>query len=119
MIKREKPIIGQTLYSLNIGNSARRKKQILTKGKVVKVGRKYFSVDFGYYKPSQYYLCDWGEKTDYSPDSELYEKPQDLEDKKEEQLICKEIWSAFEYGRNRNGLSLGTLRKIRRFIIEE
>ncbi len=43
MGEMRKPTVGETLYSLNIGNATRGKVQKLTPVKVLKVGRKYFT----------------------------------------------------------------------------
>lgn len=71
---KSKPKVGQTLYSLNIGNACRNCEQKLTPVKVVKVGSKYFEcLEDGYHRPTVYHLDGW------------YEKPQDWEDKKNPQ----------------------------------
>lgn len=41
-MNREKPKVGDVLYSLSIGNASRFTEQKLTQVKVTKVGRKYF-----------------------------------------------------------------------------
>ena len=43
-VMKTKPVVGQVLYSLNVGNAARNCGQVLTPVTVVSVGRKYFKV---------------------------------------------------------------------------
>lgn len=112
------PIVGQTLYSLNVNNAARDKEQKLTPVTVTKVGRKYFAcrpID-STWRETQYSIETWREKTKYSPDSQLYVSPQELEDEKEAANISKEIQKAFEYGYNRRDVSLDALRQIKAII---
>uniref|UniRef100_A0A6M3J5B1 Uncharacterized protein n=1 Tax=viral metagenome TaxID=1070528 RepID=A0A6M3J5B1_9ZZZZ len=114
-IKHEKPEVGQILYSLNVGNAARRSEQNLTPVEVVKVGRKYFTCKpegGSRYSETQYHLDDWTEKSDYSVNSVLFTSPQEWEDEKESIQICKKIWKAFEYGKNVEKLSISDLRLI-------
>ena len=106
-----KPEVGETLYSLNVGNAARRTPQVLTPVVVTKVGRKYFTVGEGY-AARQFHISDWTEKTEYSAVVALYESEQELEDEKESARLRKELGKAFEYGQNRNELTLDTLRQM-------
>jgi hypothetical protein len=112
---KEKPKIGQILYSLNVGNSARHRTQELTEVKVVKVGRKYFTcedVNDGYFKTT-YHIENWKQKTQYTANSELYESPQEWENKKESAKLIKYIHNSFEWGvHNKRKLSLDQLRRI-------
>lgn len=119
-MEKEKPIVGQVLYSLNIGNAAGRgQEQKLTKVYVTKVGRKYFScggkAEYSDWN-QKYYISDWGEKTIYCEDSRLYETEQEYYDEKETKNICRKIRDAFEYGDNRNNIILESLREILRII---
>ena len=111
----EKPEVGQTLYSLNIGNAARNRKKELTHVVVKKVGRKYFTCGqdgWPEHCDRQYYISDWRENTNYSADSKLYKSAQDYRDEKETQEICWELYRSFEYGKNIRGIELANLRKI-------
>ena len=119
MTERKKPEVGQTLYSLNIGNAARRCEQVLTPVKVCKVGRKYFTVGEGRWREVQYYLHDWSEKTDYCANSRLYETEQEYFDEKECSKLSDYIYEHFEYRRNVKNISLESLRKIRDIIQSE
>ena len=85
-MKRRKPVVGETLYSLNVGNAAWHGiKQELTPVVVVSVGHKYFKASERRMinRPITYHLEDWVEAGDYEPDSRLYESPQAWEDEKE------------------------------------
>ena len=115
----EKPIVGQVVYSLNIGNAARHCEQKLTEMAVIKVGRKYFTcLEKG--KPEffsvQFRLDTWTEKTEYTSDHSLYRSPQEWEDEKESNLICQKLKDSFEYGHNRKGVSLKNLRLIEELL---
>ena len=101
---KRKPIIGETLFDLNVGNAARRgHAQILTPVKVKAVGLKYFTCapSEGRYQPeTTYYLKDWKEKTECCRDHELYETAQEWEDEKEAAEIREQIRKEFShYGR--------------------
>ncbi len=117
----EKPKIGQTLYSLNIGDAARRVKQALTPVRVIKLGRKYFTTivigreKYGQYE-TQYHLSDWREKTEYSAHSELYVSEKSWEDKIEMKGICERLGKLFDYGRIPNGLDLESLLKMEEIL---
>jgi len=110
-----KPIVGQIVYSLNVGNAARNCEQKLTEMTVTKVGRKYFTcLRDGWSERAaiQFHLDTWTEKTDYCSSHALYVSPQEWEDAKEATRICKKINDYFEYGRNSQGISLKNLRMI-------
>ena len=106
-----KPEVGETLFSLNIGNAARNREQVLTPVVVAKVGRKYFTVGEGF-KEAKYRLSDWRQVTDYSPDSCLYESEQEWEDETLSRVLAGAIGEAFKYGRNIRALPLESLRQI-------
>lgn len=114
-----KPKVGQTLYSLNVGNACRDKEQKLTKVIVTKVGSKYFTCkeDERYYG-IVYHIEDWTEKTEYISDSCLYVNPQEWENAKEEVAICKMIESSFKLGHNIFNISLENLKKIKDLLDE-
>jgi len=110
---RKKVTVGQKLYSLNVGNNARHREQVLTPVTVVTVGRKYFTTKLENYSFETYYrLDDWSERTEYSPNSKLYESEQEWADEKETMTLCKEISRSFEHSNNTKRLSLQTLRTI-------
>lgn len=111
---KPKVTVGMKLFSLNIGNAARHREQVLTPVVVTKVGRKYFTVknEVGYGFESTYNINDWSEKTDYTADSKLYESEQERADEKEIRSLSGKISEAFKYGNNGKNLSLETLRMI-------
>ena len=118
---KPKPKLGQILYSLNVGNATKYGDQKLTRVTVTKVGRKYFTC-----RPvdrrleTQYYLDDWKEKTDFTPDSALYINPQEWRDEKEAKRICRLIRETFRHGDSRvflGEISLNKLRVIEKIII--
>ena len=112
---KRKPILGETLYSLNVGNSARHCPQILNPVEVVKVGRKYFSTKLpGYSWVTEYHVDTWKERTNYSVNSELYESEQEWLDESEARSILKTIKAHFAYGNPKH--SLETLREVARLI---
>jgi len=116
-MKREKPKVGQTLYSLNVGNAARYTTQKLIPVKVVKVGRKYFTCKReGWNLETQYYIDGWGEKFEYSSESVLYSSPQEWEDEKEAAEIFRSLHHFFSFWFNQDNVSLETLRKIKELI---
>ena len=110
-----KPEVGETLFSLNIGNAARNREQVLTPVVVAKVGRKYFTAGEGL-NEAKYRLSDWRQVTDYSPNSFLYESEREFEDEKECSDLAGAISEAFKYGRRTQGLSLAALRKIHAIV---
>lgn len=116
---KDKPIKGQALFSLNVGNAARNREQYLTPLIVTAVGRKYFTckeprdLDKSYEKGRQYHLDSWQEKSDYCAISVLYATEQEWTDTKEIAEICKLIGDSFEYGRNKLALNLTQLRTIK------
>lgn len=117
---KDKLTIGQTIYSLNIGNAAINCEQKLTPVKVTKIGRKYFTVvkeGWEKYTSShkQYYINTWRENTIYSPNSQLYLSKQDWADDKEYKELRKNIENIFRYYTNQN-LTLNKLREIKKII---
>jgi hypothetical protein len=110
---REKPKLGQTLYSLNIGYAARNREQKLTPVVVTKVGRKYFTcTKDGSTYGTQYRLDDWGEKEEVRRHSKVYSSMKGWEDERDAGKICKKISDAFLYGGNRLKLPVDILRQI-------
>ncbi len=112
-MNKENPFVGQKLFSLNIGDNARNRPQVLTPVVVTKVGSKYFTVKHepADYWETVYHLEDWSEKTDYSQLSKLYAKEQDWLDDKEAAALRTRLREAF-VGYGRLPLSLNQLRRI-------
>jgi len=95
----DKPKVGQTLYSLNVGNAARNVEKKLTPVIVRKVGRKYFYCSkSGRSYVRRYYLSDWREECGgYCADSFLYNSVQEYEDEKKAEAIKKKIQDVFRW----------------------
>jgi hypothetical protein len=112
-----KPVIGETLYILNIGNNARHTPQVLKPCKVEVIGRKYFTVEvenqgYGSFK-HEFTLGDWKQATGgYDATYALYEIPQQWEDQKERRNLLQKISQRFEYGYRGENIPLANLRKI-------
>lgn len=119
-MNRPKPIVGQTLYSLNVGNAARHTEQKLTEVKVLKVGHTYFHCGIN---PEQarshtrYRLSDWiqDEGDDYSGYSEVYASRQEWEDKRETEVLTSDIKKTFDSWTGTK-LPLAALRQIATII---
>jgi hypothetical protein len=98
-MKREKPVVGQTLYSLNVGNAARGRPQKLTPVEVVSVGRKYFTVHtigMPDWHTVKYSLEDWSEVSIYIPYTRLYVSEKEYEDDKLHDEMSSMIMRAFD-----------------------
>lgn len=120
-----KPVVGEIIYSLNVGNAfSRYREQELTPVKVTKVGRKYFSCQgisesgelSRWLVSGEYHIDTWIERTDYAPTSKLYECKQSWLDEKEHREISQEISKYFNYMNGNSSLSLEQLRKIKSVI---
>ena len=122
MSTKPTPVVGQTLYSLNVGNSARNTPQALKAVIVRRVGRKYFACSAEGMEDEwhwiEYYLDTWREHNSYSANSQLYSGVQERLDEVEAQRICNFIGDTFMYGLNKHKLSIETLRKIELLITE-
>lgn len=118
---RRKPIVGEVLFDLNIGNRAdRHRPQKLTPVTVIAVGRKYFTCapNGGKdYPQTDYHLSYWMEKTKYSRGHQLYESPEDWEIEKEAAQTAKFIMSQFDhFCITKCALSISQLRAIKAII---
>ncbi len=101
------------MFSLNIGNNARRVPQVLRPATVSKVGRKYFSVrlDGPYATEREYHIENWRERTEYSAGTRLYESEEAYMAEKE----TAEIWGQLRHVFSTyppSGFDLPRLRKI-------
>ena len=115
----EKPVVGQVLYSLNVGNAARHREQKLTPVKVTKVGRKYFTCcpeGGGFYSETKYRIDSWSQHTDYLADSALYKTKQGWKDEKECHLIRGFFRTFFDYRGGCDKLPLDILRKVKDLV---
>jgi hypothetical protein len=71
--QNQAPVVGQTLFSLNVNNAARGCLQELTEMVVTTVGRKYFTCKAKTGWPEfTYHIDGWRQKSDFSPVSVLY-----------------------------------------------
>ena len=111
---KTKPIIGQVLYSLNVGNAARHGVERITPVTVIKVGKKHFSCD----NNLEYIIDTWCQKTSYTAVSVLYDSIDAYESEKEYEKISDAIVSFFR-NYNRTDLSLIKLREIDKIIKEQ
>ena len=116
---KPKPVVGQTLYSLNIGNAARRHEQKLTPTIVRKVGRKYFScspLDFPNWV-TEYALDTWREKTQFCQNSALYADSREWEEEKEKSDILSYLRKTFDWsGHASHNITLDQLRAIKKIL---
>lgn len=111
---------GTVLYSLNVGNAARRQNQKLTPVVVQTVGRKYFTVRVqgvtNDYNDVQYHIEDWREKTEYTANSKLYESVEEYNHAVAAKEYVRRIGEAFKYGRNCLKLPYHVLQQINDLI---
>lgn len=121
MMSKPKPVVGQILYDLNVGNAARSTRpQVLTQVVVANVGRKYFRcapVEGSYRPETTYHIEDWRPNTVYSAAHRLFKSSQEWEDEKEAAQIYEEIRKEFGHYGPCN-IPLETLRVIRELIIK-
>lgn len=116
----KKPIAGQIVFSLNIGNAARNCEQKLTPMLVTRVGTKRFYCvpqEHQGFRETAFFLSDWShDNKGYSSDHRLYETERAWLDSKEAKEIVEFIRDCFEYGLNKRKLPLASLRAIRDII---
>lgn len=122
--KMEKPKVGQIIYSLNVGNAARRCEQVLTPLVVCKVGTKYFYLAFqdGGFLRNSFHIDTWRENTTYSGSHKLYEKKETYEIEAETKALYEDIKPHFDSyaGWNKKGaLPVESLRKIKEIILSD
>ena len=104
MSTKPTPVVGQTLYSLNVGNSARNTLQALKAVIVRRVGRKYFACSAegmeAEWHWTEYYLDTWREHNagGYGANSELYSNEQEWLDEGEAQRICNSLVTRLRMG---------------------
>lgn len=114
MSKKRKPILGETLFSLNVGNAAGRGiEQKLTPVIVTSVGRKYFScsISANHWHTTKYHINDWRECTEYIASSALYETETEYMEEKERGSLLDALRQKFnQWGES--SLTLDQLRRI-------
>jgi hypothetical protein len=120
---KTKPVVGQLVFSLNVGNAARNREKKLTRKIVVSVGRKYFTArcedDTSGWTDCRFEIETWSEKTNYSADEILYASEQEWNDEKESESILRIVCESFKHGMNTKKVSLDNLRKIAYLIKSE
>lgn len=113
---KRKPIVGETLFELNVGKAARHRTQTLTPVVVKKVGRKYFTCgppdSDSRFLESTHYVRSWRQRTAYSETRCLYESEQEWADEKEGLKLTEELRKVFS-GFGHCGLKLEALRAIK------
>ena len=119
---KRKPVVGETLYRLNIGNAARVREQKLVPVEVKKVGRKYFKCGLkseDEWQWVEYHLDTWKQKSKYFAGYCLYETEQEYLDEVEHGQLHRVIRENFN-GSNLfgNNMTLSQLRRIAAIIDE-
>ena len=95
-MSKRKPVVGERLYSLNVGNSARHVEQKLTPVIVSKVGRKYFYAGKeGYRLETKYHIDSWVESTNFCANSKLYESADDWNNEKLKSDLLQALFDEF------------------------
>lgn len=127
-MSKNKPKVGDRLFSENCGNACGRgRPKKLTEVEVVKVGRKYFQtcqIDrLEYYPEStytvmRYHISDWKEVGNYTPISRLHESQGAFHDQQERRKLLDEVKS-FIGGWGDIPLNLDQVRRISAIIKEE
>ena len=77
---------------------------------VIKVGRKYFTVEFAWRK-MQFYIDTWRENTEYGSNYMIYESKQHYLDETERNKLFEVIKEKFQYKWN-NKFTLQQLRDV-------
>ena len=116
---KNRPVIGQVLFSLAVGNAARRHNEpVVTTIKVSKIGRKYFTcvTDDKYKWERIYHLDNWREKTDCSPNSKLYESEQAILDEFEASKLYQKIKYDFFDSYRSSLIPLEKLKQIKEIL---
>ena len=112
--------IGQTIYSLNIGNLERNVEQKLTPMIVNKIGRKYFHASpIGWNNMSTtFHIEDLKEKSDYMPEHKIYLNELEWEEDKLKQKLNTELKEYFNIY-STSSLSIDAMQKILTIIKDD
>lgn len=89
-----KPIVGKTLFIVDVGNRARYGgKRECT---VTKVGRKYFYVEIDSYFEVQFYIKTWAQKNNSIADFAVYENKEEWEAEKKLDKYSQKLRQYFD-----------------------
>ena len=106
---------GQKVYIKRVGNEARYKGEYYTEETVEKVGRKWFTIEK--FRREKFSLgTGLNYAGEYSSTLVVYESIQQIEEEKEIEKKCKEIYRAFDFGMNMQKLSIDKVRLIYKTI---
>ena len=112
-MSKRKPVVGERLLSLNIGNSARHAGQKLTPVIVSKVGRKYFyAIKEGYRLETKYHIDSWVESTNFCANSKLYESAEDWNNEKLKSDLLQALFDAFDVYSKKEEYTLEQLKSV-------
>lgn len=119
---KNKPILGQTIYSLNVNNAARGKGHNLTPYEVTKVGRKYFEITntsdgFLDRYHNNFHIDTWMENSNYVSSHKLYETKEEWEEEEEVNTLTNKFKEIFSHWSQQ--LPLDKLRKIDEVLRED
>ena len=106
---------GQKVYVKRVGNEARYKGEYYTEEVVEKVGRKWFTIE-KFWREKFSLETGLNYAGQYSSTMVAYESIQKIEEEKEIDKKCKEIYRAFDFGMNIQNLSIDNVRAIYKII---
>jgi hypothetical protein len=114
---KRRPVVGETLFDLAIGNSGRgRTEDKITPVKVLSVGRKYFVCGEDPKKTwghTKYDIETWEEVTQYCRNHCLYESLQERIDERATAEIRDYLRARFGTYSDKTGFTLDQLRRIK------
>lgn len=115
-MNKPKPVVGQTLWVVNVGDDSRHKPSVAVPTIVRSVGRKYFACSTAgapNYE-TEFHLGTWAEKTEYSRRKELYATEQEWLDERESKALEERIRTMFQpsFYKGVPSIELEDLRKI-------
>lgn len=116
---KRKPVLGEIIYDLNIGNAARNRESKLTPVIVCNIGRKYFKCSPEDWPENlvMYNIEDWSEKSEYAPNHKLYETRKEYDEENETRFIAERMRTIFsKWGKCE--IPLEKLRAINEILID-
>ena len=108
----KKPKVGQILFLMPQGNQARQSQEI-KQAEVVSVGNKYFKAKISNYYEPKFYIENWREATEYTPNWYAFESEQEIIELQQSEILCPKIRAAFGYG---NKYTLAQLKQVAEII---